>query len=294
MSTKRKKEHTPPTVEEGQLAIEEFKGKEIRKVLHEDEWYFSVVDVVEAVVDTSAPRRYWSDLKTKLVNEEGFDQLYDSIVQLKMTAPDGKERATDAADVETIFRIIQSIPSKKAERFKRWLARVGYERILEYQNPEVTIKRAILDYRLQGYDDEWINARVRSIMVRNELVGEWTKRGVREGTEYAILTNVIQEETFDVGVQAHKSHKGLKKHHNLRDHMTDTELIFTMLGERSTRDIAVASDAHGFRQNEDAARDGGKVAGDARKALEKKTGEKVVSDKNFLKSKGDQGALESP
>jgi DNA-damage-inducible protein D len=286
-----KKNGDAPTVEEGQLAIAEFKGKEIRKVLHDDEWYFSVVDVVEALADTSSPRRYWSDLKVKLANEEGFDQLYDRIVQLKMVSSDGKHYATDAADTETIFRIIQSIPSKKAETFKRWLARVGYERVLEYQNPEIAIKRAILDYRLQGYADEWINARVRSIMVRNELVGEWSKRGVREGLEYAILTNVIQEETFDLGVQAHKGRKGLKKHHNLRDHMTDTELIFTMLGERSTRDIAVASDAEGFDENEDAAREDGRVAGDAREALERKTGKRVVSSNNFLRPKGDQGTL---
>ena len=220
-----------PAIAEGQLEIAEFRGQEIRRVLHEDEWFFSVVDVIEATTDSASPRRYWSDLKRKLVNEEGFDELYDKIVQLKMPSPDGKNRSTDAANTETMFRIIQSVPSKKAETFKRWLAKVGYERILEFQNPDIAIKRAILNYKMQGRSDEWINARVRSISVRNGLVGEWRRRGVKEGPEYAFLTNVIQKETFGLGVQGHKQVKKLKKNHNLRDHMTDVELIFTMLGE---------------------------------------------------------------
>ena len=267
---------------EGQLEIAEFRGKEIRKVLHEDEWHFSIVDVVEAITETSNPRRYWSDLKRKLVDVEGFSQLYANIVQLEMPGPGGKQYATDAADTETVFRIIQSIPSKKAEPFKRWLAKVGYDRLLEYQNPEIAIKRAILDYQTKGYDDDWINARVRSIMARNDLVSEWGSRGIKEGQEYAILTNVIQKATFGLGVGNHKGLKSLKKHHNLRDHMTDTELIFTMLGERSTKDIAVATDAQGFPANKQAANDGGQVAGDARKALERKTSQRVLSDSNFL------------
>ena len=282
---------TVPVVTEGQLQITEFKGKEIRKVLHDDEWYFSVVDVVEALTDSPRPSQYWSTLKKKLIEEGDDDELFHNMEQLKMPGADRKDRLTDAANTETIFRIIQSIPSKKAETFKRWLARVGYERILEYQNPEIAIKRAVLDYKIQGYDDEWIDARVRSIFVRNELVSEWARRGVRDGEEYATLTNVIQAATFGLGVRDHKNLKTLKKHHNLRAHMTDMELIFTMLGEKSTKDIAVATDAQGFTPNKDAAAQGGTIAGDARQALEAKTGKRVISKKNFLPNKGNQKQL---
>ena len=167
-------------IPEGQLEIAAFKGKQIRRVLHENEWFFSVIDVIGAVTDTPRPRKYWSDLKTDLV-EEGHFQLSDNIGQLKMTSPDGKERLTDTANTEIMFRIIQSIRSKKAEMFKRWLAKVGYERILESQNPEIAIKRALLDYKIQGRNDEWINARVRSILMRNELTQEWKTRESKKG-----------------------------------------------------------------------------------------------------------------
>ena len=269
-------------VPDGQLEIAEFKGSEVRKVLHNDEWYFSVIDIVEAIVETNSPSRYWNELRTKLSADEGYDELFDVIEKLKMPGRDGRERATDAANTETIFRIVQSIPSKKAEPFKRWLAKVGYERVLEFQNPEIAIKRAVLDYRIKGYDDAWINARVRSILTRNELTTEWKRRGIDDSREYAALTNAIQQATFGLGVQPHKALKRLKKRHSLRDHMTDVELIFTMLGERSTRDIAVADNAQGFTENKDAADAGGKVAGDARLALEKRTGRQVVSEHNFL------------
>ena len=282
-----------PAVVEGQLEIAEFKGKEVRKVLHDGEWYFSVVDVVGAVSDSKTPRRYWSELKVKL-DKEGFnDELFDNIEQLKMPSADGKDRATDAANTETLIRIIQSIPSKKAETFKRWLAKVGYERILENQNPDIAIKRAILGYKMKGYDDEWIDARVQAIVTREELTSEWSRRGVREGHEYGILTNVIQEGTFGLGIQSHKDIKGLEKKHNLRDHMTSVELLFTRLGELSTKDIAVADDAHGFTQNKVAATKGGKIAGDARKALEQQTNKRVVSEGNFLPVRGDQKPLSS-
>ena len=270
-----------PAIGEGQFEFAEFKGKKVRRVLHNDEWHFSVVDVVEAVTESGRPGKYWNDLKTQL-EKEGSDQLSANIGKLKMPSADGKERPTDAADTETIFRILQSIPSKKAERVKRWLAKVGYERILEFQNPEIAIKRAILDYKIKGYGDEWINARVRTILSRNELTSEWGRRGVRDGKEYAALTNAIQKATFGLGVKGHRQLKSLKDHHNLRDHMTDVELIFTMLGERSTKDIAVADNALGFRENEEAAKAGGQVAGDARQALEKRTRRRVVSENNFL------------
>ena len=283
-----------PAINEGQFEIAEFRGKEVRKVLHDDEWYFSVVDVIEAITESPRPAKYWNDLKTRLTEQEGFDQLSANIGKLKMPGADGRERPTDAANTETVFRIIQSIPSKKAEPFKRWLAKVGYERILEYQNPEIAIKRAIIDYKIKGYDDEWINARVRSIMARNDLTSEWSRRGVKEGMEYGILTNIIQEATFGIGVKDHKDLKHLRKSHNLRDHMTDIELIFTMLGERSTRDIAIATDAQGFFPNKRAAKDGGKVAGDARQALEKKTGKRVLSESNFLGPKAQQKQMPTP
>ena len=276
------KKATAHIVEEGQLGVEEFKGAKVRKVFYDNEWHFSIVDVVEAVTESASPSRYWNELRTKLVKEEGFDELFDKIEKLKMPSADGKERHTEAANVETMFRIIQSIPSKKAEVFKRWLAKVGYERILEYQNPAIAVKRAILDYKLKGYDDDWIERRVQSILARQELTGEWARRGLREGQEYATLTNLIQEKTFGLGVKGHKGLKSLKDNHNLRDHMTSTELIFTMLGETSTRDIAVAIDAQGFMANRTAAENGGTVAGDARRALEKQTGKPVISRNNFL------------
>ena len=275
---------------EGQLEIEAFRGKDIRRVLHNDEWWFSIVDVIAAVTESKQPSRYWNALKIKLYSEEGYAQLFANTEKLKMPSVDGRTRRTDSANTETMFRIIQSVPSKKAEPFKRWLAKVGYERILEIQNPEIAIKRAILEYKIQGRNDEWVDARVRSILARNELTSEWSRRGVREGSAYAILTNVIQKGTFGVAVKDHKRIKLLKDRHNLRDHMTDMELIFTMLGEKSTRDIARASNAQGFPENEVASMDGGKVAGDARIALEKKTGKKVVSKDNFLGAR-DQSIL---
>lgn len=284
------KKNKAPVVAEGQLEIADFRGNDIRKILHHDEWYFSVVDVVGVVAEAPNPRGYWSALKRKLVKEGMGAELYEDIVQLKMPGGDGKERSTDAANVEALFRIIQSIPSKKAERFKRWLAKVGYERLLEIDNPDIAIKRAIAEYRAKGRDDEWIEARVRSRLAREELTSEWGRRGVL-GDAYGILTNVIQEGTFGLGVKRHIAFKGLKKHHNLRDHMTSLELLFTTLGERSTKDIAIADDAHGFTPNKQAAEKGGKVSGDARKALEEQTGQSVVSDDNFLPSSGDQKQL---
>lgn len=209
--------------------------------------------------------------------------MYEKIVQLKLPATDGKLYETDTANTETVFRIIQSIPSPKAERFKRWLAKVGYERIQEFQDPEISVKRAIANWQIQGRTDDWIEARLRSIVARNDLTSEWARRGVREGIEYATLTNVISEETFGIDTQQHKKVKGLRSQ-NLRDHMTDLELIFTMLGEKSTTAIAQASHAYGFEDNRDAATKGGQVAGDARRGLEARTGKKVVSSSNFLNS----------
>ena len=281
--------NSPEPIPEGEVQVSLFKSKEIRRVLHEDEWFFSVIDVVEAVTDTNRPRQYWADLKAKII-KEGASELYDKIVQLKMPSPDGKERETDAANAETIFRIIQSIPSPKAEPFKHWLAKTAYERIEEFQNPEIAIKRAMLDYQIQGRTDEWIKARVRTIMSRTELTDEWKKRGV-EGVQYGVLTNVISKETFSIDTTEHKEIKGLTKKHSLRDHMTDMELVLTMLGETSTAELARAKNAQGFEENKGVARSGGKIAGDARKNLERQLGHPVVSRSNFLPKKPDQPEL---
>lgn len=263
-----------------------FKGKQIRKVIHNDEWYFSITDIIDALTDSANSRRYWSDLKRKLVENEGFAQLYEKIVQLKMESSDGKKYQTDAANTETMFRIIQSIPSPKVEPFKRWLAKVGYERIQEIEDPELASKRIRATYKAKGYPDDWIEKRMRGIAIRETLTNEWEQRGVKEQREYAILTAEISEATFGLKPSEHKKLKSLKKE-NLRDHMTDLELIFTMLGEASTTEITVQQDAQGFQENKEAARTGGKIAGNARKELEAKSGRRVVSPSNFISNQLD-------
>jgi DNA-damage-inducible protein D len=267
--------------EEVSSKIAIFRGKQIRKIIHRDEWYFSIIDIIEVLTESSNSRRYWSDLKAKLVDNEGFNQLYDKIVQLKLESSDGKNYLTDTANTETIFRIIQSVPSPKAEPLKRWLAKVGYERIQEIEDPELAAKRSRAIYKAKGYPDAWIEKRMRGIAIRGQLTNEWEKRGVKEEKEYAILTAEISGATFGLKPSDHKKLKNLK-HHNLRDHMTDLELIFTMLGEASTTEIAVQKDARGFQKNKKAAREGGEIAGNARRELEKKSGRKVVSKSNFL------------
>jgi len=268
-------------IAEGTTELVPFKGVEIRKTFHEGEWWFSVIDVVAALTGSTNPRRYWSDLKSKLLNKEGYSELYDEIVQLKMDSADGKRRETDAMNPETLFRIVQSIPSPRAEPFKKWLARVAYERIQEVQNPEIAIKRAILGYQAQGRTMDWIEQHIRSIMVRKELTSEWQRRGV-ESSDFGILTHVLSTRTFGVGVSDHKKVKNLRASHNLRDHMTDLELILTTLAEKSTKEIAQIRDAQGFVENKDAARSGGDIAGNARRSLEKETGKSAISSSNFL------------
>lgn len=230
-------------------AIKIFDSKQIRAVWNEDQqqWYFSVIDVIEILTESRNPRRYWSDLKRKLA-KEGFDQLYEMIVQLKLESQDGKKYNTDCAHTEGLLRIIQSIPSPKAEPFKRWLARVGYERLQEIENPELASQRAREIYKAKGYPDDWIEKRMRSIAIREELTGEWQNRGIREQVEYAILTAEISKATFGLTPSEYKDVKGLKRE-NLRDHMTDLELIFSMLGEASTTKIARSRDAQGFIEN---------------------------------------------
>ncbi|MBI4979994.1 Bro-N domain-containing protein [Candidatus Woesearchaeota archaeon] len=260
-----------------------FEGKNIRRLWHKDEWYFSIIDIVAVLTDSSIPKRYWSDLKAKLL-EEGFES-YDKIVQLKMPAEDGKFRETDSANTETMFRIVQSIPSPKVEPFKRWLAQVGYERIQEIENPELAQDRAKGYYELKGYPKSWIDKRLRGIAIRQELTDEWKKRGIEEQREYAILTNEISQATFGVPIKIHKEIKGLEpkfKNQNLRDHMTDLELIFSMLGERLTTEATRKKDADGFAEGLEAANEGGTVAGRARRDAERTFGIKVVSPENYL------------
>ena len=256
-----------------------FQGKQIRRTWFNEEWWFSVVDIVGVLAESEDARNYWKVLKHRL-NKEG-SEVVTKCNRLKLPAIDGKFYETDCANTETIFRIIQSIPSKKAEPFKQWLAQLGYERVQEIENPELAQKRMKEIYRQKGYPDDWIEKRVRGIAVRDELTDEWDKRGVKRDKEFSILTAEISKATFDMTPGGYKKFKGLSRG-NLRDHMNDLELIFTMLGEASTTKIARKKDAKGFSENKDAARKGGNVAGIARKELEKESGEKVSTSENYL------------
>ena len=260
--------------------IQLFEKKRIRTAWdpEKEEWYFSIVDVCEVLSGTDNPRRYWSDLKRKL-KSEGSVELYEKIVQLKMTAPDGKKRLTDVANTEQLLRIIQSIPSPKAEPFKLWLAQVGRDRIEETIDPELTIDRALETYRKKGYSREWINQRLQAIQVRKELTDEWDARGVQKGVEYAILTDEITKAWSGMNTRQYKNLKGLKKE-NLRDNMTTLELVLNMLAEATTTEISRQKVPEGLRENVEVARSGGKVAGDARKAIEQQTGVPVITSKN--------------
>ncbi|MFZ4536297.1 BRO-N domain-containing protein [Propionivibrio sp.] len=260
-----------------------FQEKAIRRTWHNEEWWFSVVDVCGVLTDSPDHGAYWRKLKQRLISEGS--EAVTFCHGLKLEAQDGKQRVSDCANTEGLFRIIQSVPSPKAEPFKRWLAKVGYERVKEIENPELAGTRARELYQAKGYPQAWIEKRLRSIAVRGELTDEWKERGVQEGKEYSILTAEIARATFGVTPGAHSRLKGLDKvktGNNLRDHMTDLELIFTMLGEAGTTEIARRKDAQGFADNRRAAREGGTVAGDARKALEAKSGKPVVSKANYL------------
>lgn len=259
-----------------------FENKQIRSDWNEEEqeWYFAVVDVVAVLTDSSDPKDYWYRMK-KREKVSGFE-LSTICRQLKLVAADGKKYATDCATKQGLLRIIQSIPSPKAEPFKQWLAQVGAERIAEIENPELAQTRIRETYKAKGYSDEWIDKRIRGILVRDELTNEWKQRGVKEGKEYSILTAEISKATFGIIPSEYKKLKGLSKAaENLRDHMTDLELIFTMLGEASTSEIAKNKNAIGFVENHKAAKAGGNVAGNARKELEKQSGKKIVSKQNF-------------
>ena len=259
--------------------IQIFEDKKIRTAWNEEieEWYFSVVDVCEVLSGTDNPRRYWSDLKRKLVTEGS--ELYEKIVQLKMTAADGKKRLTDVADTEQLLRIIQSIPSPKAEPFKLWLAQVGRERIEETIDPELTIERALETYLKKGYTREWINQRLQAIQVRKELTDEWDARGVQKGVEYAILTDEITKAWSGMTTRKYKNLKGLTKE-NLRDNMSTLELVLNMLAEATTTELSKTTNPKTFRENVEIAKQGGNVAGNARKEIEEKSGRSVITSKN--------------
>jgi prophage antirepressor-like protein len=266
-----------------------FEGKEIRKIWHNGEWYFAAIDVIEFLVKTSSPRQYWTKVKNNLIGES---QLQPFWLQLKMTAPDGKNRLTDCANTEGVFRIIMSVPSPKAEPLKLWLASVGKQAIEEAENPELLTERQAALYRAKGYTEEWIGRRIQTIETRRALTDEWKGRGVKENQEYSILTAVIAKGTFGLTPSEHKEVKGLERQ-NLRDHMTPLELIFTALGEEVTRQLAVQDNAQGFNENFDVASEGGRMAGKSMDMLESTKRLKVVSSDNFLGLKGntDQEAL---
>ncbi len=272
---------------ETKLAI--FKGKEIRRTLHNDEWWFSVVDVCAVLTDSADAGAYWRKLKQRLKAEES--EVVTNCHGLKLKAVDGKRYVTDCANTEGIFRIIQSIPSPKAEPFKRWLAKVGYERVQEIEDPELATKRTRELYLAKGYSDAWIEKRIRGIAVRAELTEEWKNRDVGGSREYSILTAEISKAAFGVTPSEYKELKQLDRE-NLRDHMTDLELIFSMLGEAATTEITRTQDAQGFTENRTAADKGGKIAGEAREKLEEETGKSVVNDENYLEVAESQKRLE--
>lgn len=259
--------------------IKIFEDSTIRTVWDSDneKWYISIVDVIAVLTESPRPRKYWNALKTKL-KEEG-SQLSQNLGQLKMKSSDGKYYKTDVADTEQLFRLIQSIPSPKAEPFKLWLAQIASERLDEMQDPELTIDRALQEYLELGYSENWINQRLKSIEIRKELTDEWKKRGLKEGVQFATLTNIITKAWADKTTKEYKILKGLKKE-NLRDNMTNTELILNMLAEASTKDISQAVKPKNFKESKKIAQQGGNVAKVARKELEAKTGKKVVSPVN--------------
>ncbi len=263
---------------ETKLAV--FRNKTIRRILYNDAWWFSVIDVIGALTNSANPRDYWFKMKIRVKEEDGFEPS-TICRQFKLLAPDGKMRQTDCANTEGIFRIIQSIPSPKAEPFKRWLAKVGYERVQEIEDPEIATRRTKEIYRAKGYSEAWIEKRMRGIAVRAELTDEWKNRGVGADQEYTILTSEISKAAFGLTPSEYKKVKSLKRE-NLRDHMTDLELIFSMLGEAATTEIARKQDAQGFVENKTAARKGGRISGEAREKLEAETGDKVVSPENYL------------
>jgi len=268
---------------ENKNTIKLFEEKKVRAVWNEDEeeWYFSIIDVIGILTDSPVPRRYWSDLKRKLAKEGS--QLYDNIVQLKIPSSDGKKYVTDVASTQQLFRLIQSIPSPKAEPFKLWIAQVAKERLDQLQDPELSIEQAMMDYKRLGYSDNWINQRLKSIEIRKELTDEWKRRGLQEGVQFATLTDIIYQTWAGKTAKEYKQFKGLKKE-NLRDNMTNKELVINMLAELSTKEISEVTEPETFDEHAEVARRGGNIAKDARIKLEVETGKKVVTSLNAKKT----------
>ena len=272
---------------ENQNSIVPFEGQEIRKIWHDEQWYFSVVDIIHSLTDSAQPSKYWNNIKIK------ENQLSLILRKFKFLAADGKMRSTDCANTEGVFRIIMSVPSPKAEPLKLWLASLGKQAIDEAEDPELLTERQAELYRAKGYTEEWIIRRVQTIETRKELTEEWKQRGVKENEEYAVLTATIAKGTFGVTPSEHSKIKGLGRQ-NLRDHMTAIELIFTALSEETTRIVSEETDAQGFNENHQAAQKGGEITGDARRNFEQKTGRKVVSTENYLGLKGGEAVEELP
>ena len=269
-----------------------FQSKSIRRILVDEEWFFSVIDVVAALTDSVNARDYWFKMKKRVHSEDGFE-LSTLCRQLKMQAPDGKMRQTDCANVKGMFRIIQSIPSPKAEPFKQWLAQVGYDRVLEIENPELAQDRMKELYEQKGYPKDWIDKRLRGIAIRQNLTDEWKERGITEDRDFAILTAEISKATFGMAPSAYKAYKGLESpNQNLRDHMNDLELIFTMLGERVTTELSRQEKPDTMPKHKSVAKRGGKVAGNARKETEKELGHSIISGENYLPKNDLPGLLE--
>jgi len=264
---------------DNKTAIKVFENKRVRTAWNEveEKWYFSIIDVIEILTQTDRPRKYWNDLKTKLKKEGS--ELSEKIGQLKMQADDGKMRLTDVADTEQLFRLIQSVPSPKAEPFKLWIAQVARERVDEIEDPEIGIDRLMETYLKKGYSKEWINQRLKSIEVRKELTDEWEKRGVKKGQEYAILTDEITKAWSGLSVKQYKNFKNLKKE-NLRDNMSNLELVLNMLAEATTTEISKEKKPNTFLENKKIAHQGGTIAGNTRKEIEAKTGKKIVTNKS--------------
>jgi DNA-damage-inducible protein D len=267
---------------ENQLAV--FENRPIRRVEHEGEMYFSIVDIIGVLTDSPTPSKYWGKVKARL-KEEAISEISPNWGKLKLKGIDGKNYATDCANTEGVLRIIMSVPSPKAEPLKLWLAQTGKQAIDEAENPELGFDRMVELYKAKGHTDEWIKNRLQSIETRKLLTDEWKQRGVKENQEYAILTAIIAKGTFGVTPTEHKEIKGLERQ-NLRDHMTPIELIFTALSEEATRQVTINENAQGFNENHDAAEKGGDIAGEARQNYEKRIGAKVVSSENFLGLKG--------
>ena len=272
--------------------IKLFEEKKVRRVwdAEKEQWYFSIIDIIEALTGTDRPRKYWSDVKAKLKKEGS--ELSENIGQLKMLSADGKLRETDAANPEQLLRLIQSIPSPKAEPFKQWLAKVGYERMQEISDPSQSIDRARENWQKLGRSEKWIQQRMTGQETRNKLTDYWKGSGVEKKDEFALLTNIIHQEWTGLTVKKHKDLKGLKSQ-NLRDHMSEAELIFTALAELSTRQIAETEQAKGLAENADASKQGGRVAKNARKELEAKTGKSVITGENFLPQKKESKQIKS-